>query len=119
VVVSTLLISTAQILYKIGVNNLRLDLMDILRNWHLIGGFALYIFSAFMVTLAFKKGELSILFPFIALSYVWVCFMAQAMLHEQMNMWKWLGIASIVAGVTFIGLGNERAAQSGFTGEER
>jgi len=107
VMFSTLLISAAQILYKIGSRDLSLDLSALVRNWPLFLGFSLYVVSAFLVTMAFKRGELSVLFPIIALSYVWVCLLAQAFLHEQMNSWKWLGIAAIIGGVTSIGFGSK------------
>jgi len=54
---------------------------------------------------ALRGGELSVLYPLVALVYVWVSLLSVRFLGEKMNPMKWLGIALILLGVTLIGLG--------------
>jgi uncharacterized membrane protein len=65
------------------------------------------MFTALLL-LALRDGELSILYPVIALNYVWVTFLSMALFQETLNPWKGLGIASIVAGVVILGRGTKR-----------
>ena len=62
------------------------------------------IFAVLMVY-ALRHGELSILYPLIALGYVWVAILSVLVFHETMNAMKLAGIAIIVAGVAVLGWG--------------
>ena len=53
--------------------------------------------------LALRDGELSIVYPVIALTYVWVSLLSVLVFHEPMNIFKAVGIAVIVAGVAVLG----------------
>lgn len=75
-------------------------------NYHLFGGVALYAISTIMFIPALKGGELSVLYPFVALVYIWVSLLSVKFLGENMNKFKWIGIALIIIGVSFIGLGS-------------
>jgi uncharacterized membrane protein len=55
---------------------------------------------------ALKGGDLSVLYPFVALAYIWVSLLSVKFLGEKMNKFKWLGIALIIIGVSFIGIGS-------------
>lgn len=109
VVFCTFLISFAQILYKIGSKDLCLDFNAIISNTPIILGLTLYLIGALLLVIALKKGELSILYPFLALSYVWVSLLSTRYLPvpEKMNFYKWLGVFIIIIGVTFIGIGSK------------
>ncbi len=98
----------AQILYKIGSARLSLDLYALLTNVPIIAGLFLYFIGALLLVWALKKGELSILYPFLALSYVWVPLFSTLFLPvpERMNALKCSGVAVIIAGVSLIGLGS-------------
>jgi uncharacterized membrane protein len=54
---------------------------------------------------ALKAGELSVLYPIVGLSYVWVCVFSKFLLKEEMNLLKWIGIFIVILGVSFIGFG--------------
>jgi len=92
--------------FKIGAEKLSKNFNDILRNFALIKGAILYGTSAILYIIALKGGELSVLYPIVATGYIVVCFLSVKFLHEKMNREKWLGIAIIILGVTFIGLGS-------------
>jgi uncharacterized membrane protein len=108
----TILGAAAQILMKNGAKELadlgRVTLPGLLTNLPLMSGFVLYGLSALLLVIALKDGELSLLYPVIALTYVWVAILSLVVIHEQINAWKWFGIALIVAGVAVIGKGGRR-----------
>ena len=108
----TILGAAAQILMKNGAKELadlsRVTLVGLLTNLPLMSGFVLYGLSALLLVIALKDGELSLLYPVIALTYVWVAILSLVVIHEQINAWKWFGIALIVTGVAVIGKGGRR-----------
>ena len=73
VVASTVIGAAAQILLRFGADNLNSSgLRGILTNWPLLGGYACLGFMTILVVLALRGGQLSVLYPIIALTYVWV-----------------------------------------------
>ena len=79
---------------------------SLMKNYSLFGGVALYGISTVLFIPALKGGELSVLYPFVALAYIWVSLLSVKFLGEKMNKVKWLGIALIILGVSFIGIGS-------------
>jgi drug/metabolite transporter (DMT)-like permease len=108
---ATLLTSFSQVLLKIGMKNFDPSIMGILSNMFLIVGIALYGLAAIMVIYGLKNGELSVLYPVIATSYIWVALLAFYFFHEHIDSYKLLGIGAVVAGVVLIGLGGRKAAK--------
>ncbi len=103
---STIFSGAGPILIKKGLNLVnKIDLKKIIFNWRLIAGIAFYGFSFIITIPALKRGDLSILYPLVSLSYIWVCLFSTKFLGEHMNMKKWAGIFLIILGVTFIGMG--------------
>jgi uncharacterized membrane protein len=96
----------APIYIKKGMNNIiKLNFMQIILNINLIIGIVLYGISYLLIIPAFKYGEVSILYPIISLSYIWVCLLSVKLLKEKMTTMRWIGIILIIIGVSFIGLG--------------
>ena len=79
---------------------------SLLSNHELMGGVALYGISTAIFIPALKGGDLSVLYPFVALTYIWVSLLSVKFLGEKMNRYKWIGIALIIIGVSFIGIGS-------------
>ena len=105
----TFLTSAAQILYKMAAERLVFDAIGLLTNWPLIIGGVLYIISAALMMISFKGGELSVLYPLIALSYVWVSLLSPLFFpSDSMNPLKWAGIIVILLGVSFVGVGSTK-----------
>ena len=75
-------------------------------NYHLFGGVALYAIGTLLFIPALKGGDLSVLYPFVSVSYIWVSLLSVKFLREKMNKLKWLGILLIIIGVSFIGIGS-------------
>jgi len=113
VLLCTLFTSVGQLFLKLGSKTALLD-FSLLANYYLIIGIALYLVSALMLVIALKGGELSVLYPFIATSFIWVSFLSVRFLGEAMNSWKWLGIFVIIIGVSFVGIGSKKRRIKGF-----
>lgn len=110
VLACTLLVAWAQYLIKLGANRLShaglmATLIGIFAIPQLFAGYCLYGLFTVMFIYALRNGELSILYPLIALSYVWVTITGVMAFHEGMNPLKLAGLAVIVAGVAVLGLG--------------
>jgi drug/metabolite transporter (DMT)-like permease len=105
VVFTTLLTSSAQLMYKEGMNNFSFS--NILTNYWLFAGAATYVIGAVILLIALKGGELSVLYPIIATSYIWVCLLS-VRFGEVMNPFKWVGVVAIVLGVSLIGIGGRK-----------
>ncbi len=93
------------ILLKKAADSLEFKLKSLLTNKYLIGGVLVYGFGTVIYILALRGGELSILYPLISTTYIWVAFLSERMLGEKMNVYKWLGILFILIGVSLIGIG--------------
>ena len=106
---TTLLTSSAQILWKIGSATLSFNIVNILTNYYLIGGVLLYIVGGVLLIISFRGGEVSVLYPIIAMSYIWVSLLSVKFLGEIMDKFKWVGIATIIAGIIFIGYGSRNS----------
>lgn len=110
---STLLTSTAQLFWKFGSNKLEFNILSAITNIELITGILLYAIAGILLILSFRGGEVSVLYPIFATSYIWVSFLSIYFLGEIMNPYKWIGISAIVAGIVLIGLGSKKTATDG------
>jgi len=107
IVIFTLLSAAGQVLMKFGTNYLKLhpSLAGVLTDFPLIGGFVVYGVGAALMVVALRHGELSVLYPLISLSYVWVAILSVVVFGEIMNPYKIAGICVIMTGVGVLGLG--------------
>jgi len=106
VLFTTFLTSSAQLLWKKGSVDLTFDIIGILTNYYIIGGIILYIIGGALLIISFRGGEVSVLYPIIATSYIWVSFLSIKFLGESMNIYKWIGISAIIMGIISIGYGS-------------
>ena len=104
----TILTSTGQLLFKKGLNILEPTIIGIATNNELISGLVLYIIGAILMVIALKYGELSVLYPIVALSFVWVAILSSLFLQEQITELKIAGIGMIILGVSAIGKGSKK-----------
>ncbi len=74
-----------------------------LSNPPLVAGYSLYAVSTVLLVLALRDGELSVLYPILSMTYVWVLLLSLLIFHESINLFKILGISVIVLGVSFLG----------------
>ncbi len=106
VVTATLIGAFGPILLKKASAKKLSKISSLIQNYHLFGGVALYAIGTLLFIPALKGGDLSVLYPFVALTYIWVSLLSVKFLGEKMNKLKWLGIALIIIGVSFIGFGS-------------
>lgn len=112
VIVCTIFTSLAQVLYKSGANKLNFnDFNSILTNYEIGIGIILYGIAAILLIYAFKFGELSVIFPMIATSYIWVSLLAWHYFDEVFSPLRIAGIAIIIIGVTMLGIGGKQKQQ--------
>lgn len=106
-ILTTIFTSMAQIFYKLGANKLKFNLISLITNLPLITGMALYVLGAIIMIIAFKGGEVSVLYPIIATSYIWVSLLSLYFFKESLNLFKIIGVFTIIAGIIFISLGSK------------
>ncbi len=105
VIICTFLTTIAQLFFKLGSSTVSFSITSIIFNYFLIIGLASYGLSAILFILALRLGELSFLYPFWALSFVWISLVSMVVLNESVGISNWVGIAFIVTGISFIGFG--------------
>ncbi len=105
----TFLTSSAQILWKLGVEKISFNITSILTNWQIILGIFLYAIAGTMMIISFRGGEVSVLYPIVATSYIWVNILSIYFLKESMNIFKWAGVTIIFFGIVLIGLGSKKS----------
>ena len=111
VLFTTLLTSSAQILWKKGSATLTFTIVGILTNYYIISGVLLYIVGGILLIISFRGGEVSVLYPIIATSYIWVSFLSIRFLGEKINAFKIIGILTIMTGIVLIGYGCKDSSQ--------
>jgi len=105
----TLFGAAAQILIKYGANGLATGSpLEMITSVPLVSGYALYGISTMLLVLALRDGELSILYPVIALTYVWVTLLSLHFFRERLNLYKLAGVTVVVAGVAILGRTGKR-----------
>ena len=114
VLACTLLVAIAQYLIKLGANRLShaglmATMIGIFTIPQLFAGYCLYGIFTVLFVYALRHGELSVLYPLISLSYVWVTITAVLAFHESVNPFKIIGVAVIILGVAVLGFGGGTA----------
>ena len=75
-------------------------------NPQLAFGVALYLGSSVFYALGIRGGQLSVLYPLVSLGYIWTILWARLFFRESFTTQKFLGLALILLGVTFVGMGS-------------
>ena len=106
VVICSFLGALGSLYLKRGANRLSSNIRFVIFNINLIKGILIYGIATIAFIPALKFGELSVLYPFVALTYIWAILLSKKYLKEKINYFKWIGVILIIIGVTFIGLGS-------------
>ena len=99
-ILSTLLGALGAFLIK--KSKIQVSLQKILKNYTLILGVSIYAISPIFYIIALKWGELTCLYPLISVTYIWSSLLAVKFLGERMNIYKWMGISLLIAGVALV-----------------
>jgi len=111
VVCCTIIGAAAQVLIKKGAGALGPNptmvttALAMVFNPSLFAGYAMYGVSTVLLVLALRHGQLSLLYPVFAMTYVWVTILSVVVFHESMNAFKLAGITTIVGGIAVLGRG--------------
>jgi uncharacterized membrane protein len=112
-VISIVLVLTAAMIGSMGAVFLKLGAEHLRYGWRnalnvkLAAGVALFLGSSVFYLLGIRRGELSVLFPMVSISYVLGAFWSKVFFGEQLTKAKFLGLALIMIGVVFVGLGKQ------------
>ena len=106
ILLADLIGSFGPVFIKKGTATLHRNFWMAIKNKDLLIGIFAYGIATLLFIPALKGGELSVLYPFVSISYILVSFYSIKFLNEKMNKMKWIGILFILIGVTFIGIGS-------------
>jgi multidrug transporter EmrE-like cation transporter len=110
VVTCTIFGAVAQILIKFGAADLDSSAFahGLLTNWWLLGGLCCLGLNTLLLIVALREGQLSVLYPIIALTYVWVVILSPMFFDDRISLLKAVGVGVIVLGVSVIGWGSRQ-----------
>ena len=97
--------SFGAVFLKLGAKRLGPSLLSFV-NSRLIVGVSLYLASTVVYLSALKGGQLSVLYPMVALGYIWTLLWSKLFFNEAMTRAKFAGLGLIVAGVILVGIGS-------------
>jgi len=92
---ATFIGATGALYLKKGTNNN----LNLFSNWELGLGVICYGFGAVLVMIALKFGDLNIIFPVTAFTYVWSMLLSKYFLKEQITILRIIGILLVVTGI--------------------
>ena len=109
----TIFTSAGQLLWKAGALKISFSNPSTFFNLPFIAGCVLYVIGSLLLILALRRGDLSVLYPVIATSYVWVSILAPFFFPaETTNLWKWAGVLLILFSVCLLGWSSSRIPQT-------
>lgn len=103
VLIGTLLGAVGALVIKQGVGGKSIRNFFFTKNF-IIGVF-LYGVSTVLYLIALKFENLSVIYPFVSLSFVWTTLLSVKYLREKLNVYKVFGLIGIIIGISFIGFG--------------
>ena len=98
--------SFGAVFLKAGAGKLKDGFWRIL-NIHLALGVTLFLLSSVFFISGIRHGELSVLYPMVALGYVWTMFWSRLFFQEAFTRQKLVGLVLILLGVFFVGVGSK------------
>ena len=104
--VASIIGSFGAVLLKLGAGELNKGFWHI-PNIKLAAGVVVYLVSWYFFVLGIRHGELSVLYPMVSLGYIWTLVWARLFFQEAITRQKFLGLALILLGVFFVGLGSK------------
>lgn len=100
----TVFASTGQVFFKFASEQISLNPLLLIQNIPLMIGLFSYGLGAVLFTVALRLGDLSLLFPLLALNFVWVMILSSLIFSEVITGFKILATIFIIIGVSFIGV---------------
>lgn len=107
VLLSSFLGSFGAVLLKAGATRLHRDWRSLFFNKHLIAGIFIFLTSSYFFVLGVRKGELTVLYPTLALGYLWTMVWSRVFFGEPVTRRKIVGIGLILVGIVILNIGNK------------
>ncbi len=101
----TLFTASGQFFFKQSAKSFEWDLFSLLTNHNLIFGSFFYATGALLLIIALKYGDLSVVYPFVSLTFILVMAISYFFLNETINNFKFGAVIFIIFGVVLIGRG--------------
>ncbi len=112
ILLCTIATSLAAVFNKKGAINFELTIKGTILNGYLILGLSLLAVGMLLLMISLKGGDVTVIYPIISTSYIWVTIMSYFIFKEAINHFKILGIASIIGGVVIINVSNATGGKS-------
>lgn len=99
--------SFGAVFLKAGAGRLELNVRSIATNWRLAAGIGAYLLSSVFFVLGMRRGELSVLYPLVALGYLWTVVWSRLFFGEPLTKAKFVALGLIIAGMAMLALGSQ------------
>ncbi len=107
--IASVLGAAGQYLYKAGTDRAAGGFFALMLNPWILAGMACYVAVMVMFTSAFKAGgTVTVLYPIYASTFIWAAMMGQVINHQPIRPIHWFGMALLIAGMYFMGVGNAK-----------
>jgi drug/metabolite transporter (DMT)-like permease len=103
--ICTLFTASGQFFFKHSAKTFQWDIVSLLTNYNLILGGCFYAMGAFLLIIALKYGDLSVVYPFVSLTFIWVMLISSIFFNEIINNFKVGAVIFIIFGVALVGQG--------------
>jgi multidrug transporter EmrE-like cation transporter len=107
VLFASLIGSFGAVFLKLGAAHMKRGFRHIV-NWQMSFGIFLFLGSSVPFVMGVRHGELSVLYPMVALAYVWALFWSKLFFDEPITKAKLGALAMILAGIICIGVGGRQ-----------
>ncbi len=101
--VSTWIGAFGALFLKLGAPK-KMTIKYLIRDYKLMLGIILYVISTVPFLVSLKFAPLSVVYPFVSMSYIWIMILSKIFLKENINKFKKWAVALIIIGITLIGL---------------
>jgi len=105
VLVCTFMGSFGAVFLKLGAARINSSVLSF-ANSRLLVGIALYLGSSVFYALGIKGAQLSVVYPMVSLANIWTLIWSRWFFNEPLTKEKYFGLALILLGVAFVGLGS-------------
>jgi drug/metabolite transporter (DMT)-like permease len=105
VLAATIVGSFGAVFLKLGATRINSSMLSF-ANSRLLVGVALYLGSSVFYAFGIKGAQLSVVYPMVSLANIWALIWSKWFFNEPLTKEKYFGLALILIGVFFVGLGS-------------
>lgn len=98
-VACTFFSAAGQMLFRMGARDQTFNLSLLFTNPFIIAGYIAFGLGGLLFLLALRQGELTVIYPFISMTFIWAAFFSLLILKERIIPLQLSGLAMIIMGV--------------------